>query len=113
MPKYDYTCPANGQTVEAEHSWSKTLATWGDLCAAAGIEPGDTPLDSPVERLIGQPRILRSQYLQEQAAVEQAARPKPSGMHPIGCPCCDPPDGPGIAAFQEKLRAMARKRESQ
>lgn len=51
MPTYDYRCEANGRLVEVVHRMSEPLRTWGDLCARAGIEPGDTPLDSPVTRM--------------------------------------------------------------
>jgi hypothetical protein len=53
MPKYDYHCPSNGQVVETSHSMSQKLATWGELCQAAGVDPGDTPMNAPIERLIG------------------------------------------------------------
>lgn len=52
MPSYDYRCPANGRVVEVRHGMNEALTTWGELCARAGIEPGATPLDAPVERLI-------------------------------------------------------------
>lgn len=52
MPSYDYRCVTNGRIVEVKHSMSDKLKTWGELCSHAGIEMGDTPADSPVERLI-------------------------------------------------------------
>lgn len=52
MPMYEYHCPANEQTIEVEHGMRTRLATWGELCAAAAIDPGPTPIDAPVERLI-------------------------------------------------------------
>lgn len=52
MPMYEYFCPANEQTIEVEHGMRTTLATWGELCAAAGLEAGPTPADAPVQRLI-------------------------------------------------------------
>jgi hypothetical protein len=51
MPTYDYRCEANGRVVEVSHKMSEHLSTWGELCAAAGIEGGDTPADTPVARL--------------------------------------------------------------
>jgi hypothetical protein len=57
MSFYDYYCPANKRTVEVRHAITKKLATWGEVCQAAGIEPGKTPLDSPVERLINAPGV--------------------------------------------------------
>ena len=52
MPFYTYLCPANGRQEEAMHGMSRTLTTWRELCEAAGLEPGDTPPDSPVEKVI-------------------------------------------------------------
>lgn len=52
MPTYDYRCGANDRVVEVKHRMTDHIATWAQLCAAAGIAPGDTPPDSPVERLI-------------------------------------------------------------
>ena len=52
MPVYEYHCPANDCQVEVYHGMNETVATWGELCQLAGLEPGDTPADSPVERLL-------------------------------------------------------------
>jgi len=52
MAVYDYHCQANQRTVEVHHAMSERLQTWGELCERAGIDPGDTPLDAPVTRLI-------------------------------------------------------------
>ena len=52
MPTYDYKCEANQRVVEVRHSLKEVIETWGQLCEKADIEPGDTPLDSPVTRLI-------------------------------------------------------------
>jgi len=51
MPTYDYRCAANGQIVEVSHRMSENISTWGELCTQAGVAAGDTPADSPVERL--------------------------------------------------------------
>ncbi len=51
MPTYDYRCAANGRVVEVMHRMSDQMSTWGELCEKAGIEPGDTPADSPVTRM--------------------------------------------------------------
>ncbi len=51
MPTYDYHCAANDAVVEVSHRMSEVLHTWGELCEKAGIESGDTPLDTPVTRL--------------------------------------------------------------
>ena len=52
MPFYDYVCRANEQRVDVRPGMTETITTWGELCERAGIEPGDTPADSPVDRLI-------------------------------------------------------------
>lgn len=52
MPTYDYRCESNGRTVEVRHGMSESIRTWGELCERARIEPGETPADSPVTRLI-------------------------------------------------------------
>ncbi|MGE0431344.1 MAG: zinc ribbon domain-containing protein [Planctomycetota bacterium] len=52
MPFYDYMCRANDRRVEVRHGMTETVTTWGELCARAGIEPGDTPPDAPVDKLI-------------------------------------------------------------
>lgn len=52
MPTYDYYCPANARTLEVRHSINEKLSTWGELCARIQADPGDTPPDSPVQRLI-------------------------------------------------------------
>lgn len=63
MPTYDYHCEANGKVVEASHRMSETLSTWGELCACAGVEPGDTPADSPVQRLATGGNVVSSNNL--------------------------------------------------
>jgi len=57
MPNYDYHCPANGRRVEVFHPIKDRLRTWGELCRRAGIDPGDTPADAPVEKLISAPGL--------------------------------------------------------
>ena len=51
MPSYDYYCPANARTLEVWHGMRENLVTWGELCARAQLDVGDTPPDSPVQRL--------------------------------------------------------------
>ncbi len=55
MPIYEYRCEANGTTVEVSHAMSATIENWGQLCEAAELNPGSTPADSPVEKLISMP----------------------------------------------------------
>ena len=52
MANYDYFCESNGKTIEVSHSINDKLLTWGELCACAGIDPGDTDPDTPVKRLL-------------------------------------------------------------
>jgi hypothetical protein len=55
MALYDYYCETNGRTIEVRHGMTTSIDTWGELCEKARIEPGDTPADAPVRRLIGTP----------------------------------------------------------
>ena len=57
MPLYDYQCPENGRTVEVFHSMRETIETWGELCRRAEIDPGDTPPETAVQRLVSTPGI--------------------------------------------------------
>ena len=52
MPVYEYYCPTNERQVEVVHGMNTTLSTWEELCKAADMEMGDTPPESPVERLL-------------------------------------------------------------
>ncbi len=65
MPTYDYVCESNGRVVEVKHRMSELLATWGELCAQAGIDAGDTPADSPVRRLATGGQVVKSSSLGE------------------------------------------------
>lgn len=60
MPTYDYRCDLNTRVVEVSHSMRETLTTWGELCARAGLEIGDTPIDAPVQRLATGGNIISS-----------------------------------------------------
>lgn len=55
MPFYQYFCEENQRTVEVRHAMSERLKTWADVCARADLDPGSTPSQSPVVRLIGAP----------------------------------------------------------
>ena len=63
MPTYDYRCDANGNVLEVSHRMSDTISTWGELCERAGVEPGDTPADSPVHRLATGGNVISSNNL--------------------------------------------------
>lgn len=55
MPYYEYRCAFNGRTLEVRHGMDERLATWGELAERSGTEPGDTPLEEPIERLMSAP----------------------------------------------------------
>jgi hypothetical protein len=76
MPTYDYYCAANDRTVEVKHRMSEQVTTWVELCALAGIDAGDTPVDAPVEKLATGGQVVRS------AALKDSVPPCSSG------PCC-------------------------
>lgn len=52
MPRYDYLCDANGETVEVIHSIAERLETWADVCECAGLATGDTDPAAPVRKVI-------------------------------------------------------------
>jgi hypothetical protein len=60
MPTYDYRCDTNGRVLEVNHRMSESLATWGEVCARAGIDTGDTPAEAPVHRLATGGNIISS-----------------------------------------------------
>lgn len=68
MPTYDYLCEANGKVLEVKHRMSENLSTWDELCQLAGVEPGDTPGNSPVKRLATGGQVVRSSSLGEGSA---------------------------------------------
>jgi hypothetical protein len=77
MPTYDYRCPSNGQVLEVFHAMSERIATWGELCALAGVEVGDTDPQAPVERLANGGQVVRSSSLGDKQPPCQS-----------GAPCC-------------------------
>ena len=63
MPSYDYLCEANGQVLEVKHSMSEAVKTWGELCERAGIDCGDTPAESPVNKLATGGQVVKRSSL--------------------------------------------------
>jgi len=57
MPVYEYYCKANGRTLTVLHPMNQKVKTWGELCNLAGIDPGETPPDAEVEKLLFAPGI--------------------------------------------------------
>ena len=68
MPTYDYRCEANGAVVEVHHRMSEQARTWGELCALAGIDTGETPAAAPVKKLITGGQVVRRSSLGDAAA---------------------------------------------
>ena len=78
MPSYDYRCNVTGEVVEVRHPMSELLATWGEVCERSGKDPGATPRESPVTRLITASQVIGSSALRN---------PEPP---PCGAPqCCN------------------------
>lgn len=63
MPTYDYRCDANGQVVEVNHRMSEKIATWGELCERVNLSRGDTPADTPVQRMANGGNLISSTSL--------------------------------------------------
>ena len=57
VPLYRYYCPDNDTTIEVSHGMREAIERWGDLCAAAGEDPGATNPDAPVERHLFPPAV--------------------------------------------------------
>ncbi|MDA0821610.1 MAG: zinc ribbon domain-containing protein [Proteobacteria bacterium] len=57
MPRYDYFCADNGQTVEVIHRVDQVLETWGEVCYAAQISMGDTDFVASVRKVLSAPNI--------------------------------------------------------
>jgi predicted nucleic acid-binding Zn ribbon protein len=57
MPIYEYICHRNGVTAEVLHPMADRVDTWGRLCELTGADPGDTPPDAPVEKLLFAPGV--------------------------------------------------------
>jgi hypothetical protein len=75
MPKYDYRCEQNEKTIEVSHSMNETVNTWGELCTLAGIDPGETPGDSPVHKIISGGYVA-------------TGAPSPASSHSCTAPSC-------------------------
>ena len=59
MAFYQYYCEENKKTVEVEHSMTRRLTTWGEVCFCAGIPLGSTAEETPVIRLISHPLVSK------------------------------------------------------
>lgn len=81
MPTYEYRCTTNGRVVEVSHKMSERLATWGELCERAGIEPGRTAAKAPIEKLMSASAVLSSGNL------GSTERPCDTGQSCGSCAC--------------------------
>ena len=81
MPTYEYRCAVNDRMVEVNHRISEKLHNWGEVCDVAGIDPGDTPADSAVERLATGGQVVSSNSLRNPEA-------PPCGMGGCGAGKC-------------------------
>lgn len=79
MPTYDYLCRTNQRIVEVRHGMHEKITTWEELCRRAGIDPGDTPGNTPVEKLITGGNVISSASLKN---------PEPCGAGTCGMPAC-------------------------
>lgn len=95
---YEYFCEENGKTIEVQHDWKVKVVTWGQLCEILEVEPGDTPENVPVTRLMSAPTLL----------TQKPAERRP-GLHPIGCSCGCGSGDPKMEAFQSKTMQAAKK----
>lgn len=68
MPTYDYLCETNGRVLEVRHSMNEAIKTWGELCERTGIAGGDTPPESPVNKLATGGQVVKRSSLGSGAA---------------------------------------------
>ena len=85
MPTYDYYCDTNGRKLEVNHKMSERIYSWGELCEHANVEPGDTPSDTPVRKLISGGAVI---------SVSSLSNPEPACSTGACCPSgvCGIPD---------------------
>ena len=57
MPRYDYHCETNGETVEVKHPSGMELSTWGELCYASQHPLGKTDPLAAVRKVFTPPAI--------------------------------------------------------
>lgn len=81
VPIYDYLCEENGRVVEVAHKLSESIATWGELCARAGLVDEQTSAEAPVRRLIGGSAVV------SRANLGSTQRPCDVGQGCGGCAC--------------------------
>jgi len=89
VPNYDYFCNTNGRAVEVHHRMSETLTTWGEVCDRAGIEPGSTPREALVERMM-------SRAMASTSGKSEGETGGGGHVHSGGCGCGNPMGGCGL-----------------
>ena len=68
MPTYDYRCEANDRVYEVSHPMSQKISTWGELCAAGGLDSEGLPAESPVRKLLTTAGVVSSSALRNPEA---------------------------------------------
>lgn len=79
MPVYNYHCATNGTSMEVQHSIVEDLKTWGEVCEKCGVDPGATPAEAPVERILYAPSLhtpVGNSKLKEQGFAKLVRRDK-------------------------------------
>ena len=60
MPRYDYLCEDNGVILEVVHAIAAPVETWGVLCTLAATDPGNTPTDTRLRKIIRTPPMANT-----------------------------------------------------
>ncbi len=68
MPTYDYRCEVDEQVYEVKHAMAVTISNWGELCQAGDLDPGKTPLESAVTKLMSGGGVVSSAALKNPEA---------------------------------------------
>ncbi len=68
MPTYDYRCVATGDVYEARHGINDRLHTWAQLCDRLGMDVGQTPPETALQRLATGGAVVKSSSLKNPEA---------------------------------------------
>jgi hypothetical protein len=85
MPTYDYRCESTGRVHEVSHPMALSVSNWGELCEVGRFPQGDTPMDSPVTKLLRTGGVVKSAAIKNPEA--------PPCMTGSGC------SGGGVCGF--------------
>lgn len=58
MPRYDGFRPSDNPAFQVAFWIGGGLRTWGEVCKAAGLKPGKTPVTAKVPRMIAPAMLL-------------------------------------------------------